>query len=240
MEVTLEAIIAIVSLVVGLPPALLMLWRCCQSRRRSRTAGEPQASGISVAVLEADYPIAYRSVIPNRSTSFETMPQEENMMWSQQRLEIEDQGFDQGLSFDNGGVDVVNCFVVVVNELLRRGSDVHTWQRQRSEADTPETMAIYRINGVVGRLQVACEEANLGCSRPAIGIPSQSADRNPPPPPQAEGRSGAPVNTSAFKQRKDQPQRQASQPASPSRPTAQPPQIMSPFCALYYRATPPW
>ncbi|CCF31978.1 hypothetical protein CH063_04449 [Colletotrichum higginsianum] len=62
MEVTLEAIIAIVSLVVGLPPALLMLWRCCQSRRRSRTA-------------------EHRSIVPNRSTSFETMPQEENMMW---------------------------------------------------------------------------------------------------------------------------------------------------------------
>lgn len=88
MEVTLEAIIAIVSLVVGLPPALLMLWRCCQSRRRSQTAGEPQASGTSVAQFEADYPIEHRSIMPNRSTSFETMPQEENMMWPRSPVRV--------------------------------------------------------------------------------------------------------------------------------------------------------
>ncbi|KAF4482668.1 hypothetical protein CGGC5_v008785 [Colletotrichum fructicola Nara gc5] len=33
MEVTMEAIIAIVSLVVGLPSTIFILWKCCRRRR---------------------------------------------------------------------------------------------------------------------------------------------------------------------------------------------------------------
>ncbi|KAK2058188.1 hypothetical protein LY76DRAFT_65613 [Colletotrichum caudatum] len=62
MEVSLEAIIAIVSLVVGLPPALFMFSRCRLGRRRSQIEQhQPNTS--------------------NKLTSFETLPREEPMLW---------------------------------------------------------------------------------------------------------------------------------------------------------------
>ena len=36
MEMSIEAIIAIIALVIGLPPSLLVMWKCVQRRRRER------------------------------------------------------------------------------------------------------------------------------------------------------------------------------------------------------------
>ncbi|KZL76844.1 hypothetical protein CT0861_03348 [Colletotrichum tofieldiae] len=69
MEVTLEAIIAIVSLVVGLPPALFMLWRCCRCRRHRRTE-------------------EHRLITPTRLASFDTLPRDEHTLWPQSRSPV--------------------------------------------------------------------------------------------------------------------------------------------------------
>ncbi|KAK2023538.1 hypothetical protein LX32DRAFT_627855 [Colletotrichum zoysiae] len=69
MEVSLEAIIAIVSLMVGLPPALFMFSRCRLGRRRSQIEQHQQNTS-------------------NKLTSFETLPREELMLWSRSTFPV--------------------------------------------------------------------------------------------------------------------------------------------------------
>jgi len=52
MEMTIEAIIAIIALVIGLPPTLLVMWKCVQRRRRERdrqglSSGPARPSSVS-------------------------------------------------------------------------------------------------------------------------------------------------------------------------------------------------
>ncbi|KAF6808779.1 ubiquitin-like protein [Colletotrichum sojae] len=60
MEVTLEAIIAIVALIVGLPPTIFILWKCWH---RTRTERNRDARSSSPAI------------------PFEMLPREERMVW---------------------------------------------------------------------------------------------------------------------------------------------------------------
>ncbi|WDK10598.1 hypothetical protein CGRA01v4_01877 [Colletotrichum graminicola] len=62
MEVSLEAIIAIFSLAVGLPPTLFMLSRCWLGRRRRQVE-------------------QHQPTTSNNLTSFETLPSDELVLW---------------------------------------------------------------------------------------------------------------------------------------------------------------
>ncbi|KAF6831791.1 ubiquitin-like protein [Colletotrichum plurivorum] len=60
MEVTLEAIIAIAALIVGLPPTVFILWKCWYRRRAERNRDTRSTS----------------AAVP-----FEILPREERMIW---------------------------------------------------------------------------------------------------------------------------------------------------------------
>ncbi|KAK1596595.1 uncharacterized protein LY79DRAFT_48978 [Colletotrichum navitas] len=69
MKLSLEAIIAIISLVVGLPPALFMLSRCWLGKRRSQVE-------------------QHQPTTSNNLTSFETLPRDELILWSRPTFPI--------------------------------------------------------------------------------------------------------------------------------------------------------